>query len=242
MNIFEDLAAPFEEKDIEWRAGATNTNKDKAMALAYVTSRAVMNRLDTVLTPANWQDDYKSGPDGGVICGIGLLVDRGDRSEWVTKWDGADSPRFEAVKGGLSDAFKRAAVKWGIGRYLYDLPNVWVKCHKQGDTVVLDETPKLPAWALPKPKKAKPEMVTEAAIETGATVREETTVGRPTMTLETAEAIVITKTNGERVRLGDMSHDQLLTVQAYYEGLLDKGPLTDPQIKTYSAVKTILEA
>jgi hypothetical protein len=28
----------------------------------------------------------------------------------------------------MSDAFKRAAVKWGIGRYLYRLPNVWAPC------------------------------------------------------------------------------------------------------------------
>lgn len=143
-----DLAAPFAYEDIEWRAGATNKDKTQALALAYITSRAVMNRLDEVCGPQNWQDDFRSGPDGGVLAGIGIRI--GD--EWIWKWDGAENSSIEAVKGGLSDAFKRAAVKWGIGRYLYGLDGVWVKCETRGNTVVLSRTdqPKLPAWALPK--------------------------------------------------------------------------------------------
>lgn len=49
-DIFNALAAPFHPKDIEWRAGATNADKTKAMALAYITSRAVMDRLDEVMS------------------------------------------------------------------------------------------------------------------------------------------------------------------------------------------------
>lgn len=40
--------------------------------------------------------------------------------------DGAENTDIEPVKGGLSDAYKRAAVKWGIGRYLYDMEAAWV--------------------------------------------------------------------------------------------------------------------
>ena len=63
-SIFSELCKPFEQSDIEWRAGATNQDKTRALALAYITSRAVMDRLDEVIGPENWRDEYKPGPDG----------------------------------------------------------------------------------------------------------------------------------------------------------------------------------
>lgn len=143
--IFARLSAPFHPEDLEWRAGATNADKNKALALAYITSRAVMDRLDEVIGPEDWCDEYRPGPDGGVICGLSLRID----GEWITKWDGAENTEFEAIKGGLSDAFKRAGYKWGIGRYLYRLESVWVPCEQHGKTVSLKSTPPLPSWALP---------------------------------------------------------------------------------------------
>lgn len=130
-----DLKTPFDPGEVEFRAGATNQDKTKALALAFITSRAVMDRLDEVCGPENWQDVYMAGPDGGVLCGISVKV--GD--VWITKFDGADNSDVEAVKGGLSDAFKRAGVKWGIGRYLYNLPAVWVTAKERGRSVVIDE-------------------------------------------------------------------------------------------------------
>jgi hypothetical protein len=143
--LFTRLATPFHPEDIEWRAGATNSDKTKALALAYITSRAVMDRLDEVVGPQNWRDEYKPGPDGGVICGLSLRI----QDEWICKWDGADNTEFEAIKGGLSDAFKRAGYKWGVGRYLYKLENVWVPCELHGKTIALKSNPQLPSWALP---------------------------------------------------------------------------------------------
>jgi len=40
-------------------------------------------------------------------------------ASWVTKSDGADDSSIESAKGGISDSLKRAAVQYGIGRYLY---------------------------------------------------------------------------------------------------------------------------
>lgn len=132
---FNKLSAPFARADIEFRAGATTKEKSSVLALAYITSRAVMTRLDEVAGPANWKDRYKPGPNGGVICGLSLRIE----GDWITKWDGAENTNFEAIKGGLSDAFKRAAVKWGIGRYLYNTPDFWVSCQVRGKTVVIDQ-------------------------------------------------------------------------------------------------------
>ena len=145
--ILKKLSAPFPANDIEWRAGSTNRDKTRALALAYITSRAVMNRLDEVVGPQNWKDNYVPGPNGGVMCLLSVRF--GD--EWITKAGIADNTQFEAIKGGESDSLKRAAVKFGIGRYLYNLPAKWVACEARGKTVALTEIPDLPTWALPEP-------------------------------------------------------------------------------------------
>ncbi len=134
-DLTKKLSAKFDPADIEFRAGATNKEKTKALALAYITSRAVMDRLDSVFGPEGWQDQYQPGPQGGVMCGISIKLD----GDWITKWDGAGNTQVEAVKGGLSDAFKRAAVKWGIGRYLYALPAVWVTATQRGKSITINE-------------------------------------------------------------------------------------------------------
>lgn len=156
MHDFQKLAAPFAAEDIEWRvqqAGKSRNGSVWARVLAYVTNRAIQERLDAVVGPANWMNDYRPGPGGGIICGIGIKI--GD--EWVWKWDGAENTDVEAVKGGLSASMKRAAVQWGIGRYLYKLGESWANIHengafraktKDGETFKWD-APELPEWALP---------------------------------------------------------------------------------------------
>lgn len=122
--IAEQLADPFDPFDIEWRvqqSGVTN-GKLWALVLAYVTNRAIMERLDDVFGIEGWQNEYQFMPDGGVVCGIKCKF--GD--EWIVKYDGADKTAIEATKGGLSNAMKRAGVQWGIGRYLYRLESTFV--------------------------------------------------------------------------------------------------------------------
>ena len=128
MNL-DGLKDFFLPHEIEWRiarAGETN-GKIWAKAVAYVDNRAIMNRLDQVCGLGNWCNKFAPGPSGGVICGIGLYFKGDTESCWVYRWDGAENPKTEPVKGGLSNAMKRAAVQWGIGRYLYDLPETFVK-------------------------------------------------------------------------------------------------------------------
>lgn len=142
------LAAPFDESDLEWRAGATNRDKTRALALPYITNRAIMQRLDDVVGPANWKNEFSPGPLGGVLCGLSIRVD----GEWVTKYDGADNSDIESVKGGLSDAMKRAGVQWGIGRYLYSLESVWWEYDPERKQ--LKGTPRLSAGRNPNPAQA----------------------------------------------------------------------------------------
>jgi hypothetical protein len=90
------------------------------LVLDYVTARFVQDRLDAAVGPANWQTQFESLPDGtgSVRCGISIRIPGTD--EWVSKWDVGVPSSIEPQKGAHSDAFKRAAVHWGIARDLYD--------------------------------------------------------------------------------------------------------------------------
>ncbi len=131
------LTAPFPPEKVSWRVGSTTADKKRGMALAYIDARDVMQRLDDVLGPLNWQCRYTH--TGAVtICEIGV---RSASNGWVWKANGAGNTDVEAEKGACSDAFKRAAVLWGIGRYLYDLDSPWVALN--GRQIHPDELPKL---------------------------------------------------------------------------------------------------
>jgi hypothetical protein len=158
------LKAPFPVDDVEGRIGQSGMSNGKiwATALAYVTNRAIMERLDEAVGPENWKNEFMRAPEGGVLCGLSIRIEQ----EWVAKWDGAENTQIEAVKGGLSDSMKRAAVQWGIGRYLYNLPRTMARIADDNDRAapyrgeVKDGVgkkipfrwyaPSLPDWALPK--------------------------------------------------------------------------------------------
>ncbi|PIQ25281.1 hypothetical protein COW36_19895 [bacterium (Candidatus Blackallbacteria) CG17_big_fil_post_rev_8_21_14_2_50_48_46] len=90
--------------------------------VAYIDARQVMDLLDEVVGPENWQDHYREVA-GKIYCDLSILIE----DEWITKSDCGTASHFEADKGQASDAFKRAAVKWGIGRFLYQLGTVRTK-------------------------------------------------------------------------------------------------------------------
>lgn len=119
----KQLFAEFPRDAISWRAQSMTKDGTKAMALAYIDARDVMDRLDDVCGSENWQDRYEFHGTR-TICYLSIRVD----GEWVTKADGAGDSDVEAEKGAISDALKRAAVKWGIGRYLYSIVTPWVPC------------------------------------------------------------------------------------------------------------------
>lgn len=152
MSLKDDLQAPFDECDIEWRiaqSGAKN-GKPWAKCLAYIDARAVQDRLDDVLGPDSWRDEY-THVTGGVMCKLSLRIN----NEWITKENGSDETDIEAFKGGISKALVRAASTWGVGRYLYRLTDNWANVHDKGErSGKIDgafrnwDPPKLPDWAL----------------------------------------------------------------------------------------------
>ena len=127
-NIWEELAKPFDPSEVELKVQATTQDRKRGMVVAYVDARTVMDRLDAVLGPGNWWDSYYVSTDkevGGkrvveVVCLLGVRAQEG--GEWIEKQDVGEG---DTLKAATSDALKRAAVKFGVGRYLYKLPKVW---------------------------------------------------------------------------------------------------------------------
>jgi Rad52/22 family double-strand break repair protein len=111
-DIFAALAAPFASEEVKIRSQA-------GKQLHYITARTVMNRLDEVVGPENWWDDYVP-LEHSVLCKLsvrlpdGQVLTKADAGGYAGMADPGDDD-----KSGYADAFKRAAVKFGIGRYLY---------------------------------------------------------------------------------------------------------------------------
>lgn len=154
--MFDKLKAPFPPDRVSWRIGSTNGEKTRGLALGYIDARDVMERLDDVCGPDGWQNRYPHA-NGKTVCEIGLRIN----GEWLWKADGAGDTDVEAEKGALSDAFKRAAVRWGVGRYLYDLPSVWVEIEQAGKSYKIkpSELAKLEKTLAPSTVQQEPKHV-----------------------------------------------------------------------------------
>jgi len=120
----------------KWRVQSFSPTSAMARCVAYIDARQVMDKLDEVVGPNNWQDNYKK-VNGSLFGGIGIFYINKDKDglevgegSWIWKWDTGSESNIEKEKGQASDAFKRAAVKWGIGRFLYEKETVMVKSSK----------------------------------------------------------------------------------------------------------------
>lgn len=113
VEMFNALIAPFDEGEVKWK------NEKGGKKVPYVTARTVMNRLDNVLGPERWWDAYVPG-EHSVLCRLSILLPDG---RVLTKEDAGGfagmADEGDDDKSGYSDAFKRAAVKFGVSRYLY---------------------------------------------------------------------------------------------------------------------------
>ncbi len=140
------LAMPWRPGHVKWRPGRTSGSR--CLAVPYIDARLIEERLDDVLGVENWKDAFDFLPSGEVVCTLSLRL----TGEWVGK-QGVGKPskqpdQGDRVKAASTDAFKRAAVKWGIARYLYFLPGVWADYDPNSKQ--LKSAPSLPEWATPE--------------------------------------------------------------------------------------------
>lgn len=157
-----ELRHNFNPGEIKFRVGSVSQQHNRGLALAYVDARTVQERLDNVVGPANWKVEYqcqaytiyKKTRDGKQFAAeshawTATLSINTANNGWVGKTDGAEQTAMEQVKGGMSDAFKRAAVAWGIGRSLYSFPSdMWCDVKRVGRSWVLSGVPQIPQWYL----------------------------------------------------------------------------------------------
>ena len=120
MNI-QDLRKPLEIQDIEFRIQSINNGK-YATILAYKNARVDMQRLDDVVGSLNWKREHINNNHN---CIVSIWND--DIKQWISKEDTGTESMADKEKGLASDSFKRACFNWGIGRELYDYPQIQIR-------------------------------------------------------------------------------------------------------------------
>jgi hypothetical protein len=118
------LSQPFDSKTIGIKVNSFSKDRTKAMLVCYLQHTDVYGRLDSVDPDWSCETTWEMTRGEHVYVQVKLTV-KGVSRENVG--DGEDH------KSATSDALKRAAMLFGIGRYLYDAETVWVPYNDQTD-------------------------------------------------------------------------------------------------------------
>ncbi|MFA5376384.1 MAG: Rad52/Rad22 family DNA repair protein [Dehalococcoidia bacterium] len=122
--IHEALSAPFNRNAIDFLVKGKG---EQVMALPFIDARAAMNRLDEVVGNENWSYDWSVVVADDKMVAVKSILTVLSK----TKSDAGEAAKEdEAIKSAVSDGLKRAGVHFGIGRYLYAIPQIWVKSKK----------------------------------------------------------------------------------------------------------------
>ena len=156
--ILRELEVPFSPDQVQWRVTVTANDRRRGQIVPYADPRAYTDRLNALFTPQGWTREYKvetmsnitrvkkgeSLLSGKVLvtCTVtifGIGSHSGTGEEWADDDNGMTSADAQA--------FKRACSCFGLGRYFYDIPPIWVDLDQNRQPV---RTPVLSAWALPE--------------------------------------------------------------------------------------------
>ena len=156
--LLADLEVPFPPDQVRWRVTNTTNDKKRGQIVPYADPRAYTDRLNALFSPQGWTREYKietmnnitrmkkgeSIVSGKVLVTctvtiIGLWSHSGTGEEWADDDNGMTSADAQA--------FKRACSCFGLGRYFYDFPAIWVDLDQNRQPV---RAPMLSAWALPE--------------------------------------------------------------------------------------------
>lgn len=118
-NIMESLQAEFPVEQLGWKIINTFESHGRFFAFVapFVDARAIQDRFDEVFGIDNWQVSYEKWGEKATKCTISVFLNE----RWISKEDGSEESDYSSVKGGFSNSLKRAAVLWGVGRYLYNI-------------------------------------------------------------------------------------------------------------------------
>ncbi len=156
------LAEPFPASVVSWRAGSVSRDKKRAQALAYAEPRVYEDRLNEVAGP-DWSCRFITWGEQRLLCELSVTVQDGAGGvREITRTSTGEFDSGDRVAQGTAaeaQAFKRACSKFGLGRYLYDLPTFWVGYDET--TCRLTEAPSLPKQSVPVRAAPKPVPVTD---------------------------------------------------------------------------------
>ena len=183
--LVEHLRAPFPPAEIKFLPKSPVQRGDAwvCLALPYADKRMYEDRLNA-LVPGRWSTPAMTPLVAGnklvipvtlVICEI-AHTDVGEA--FLTSLSRKGEPREEenAATEAYSQAFRRACAQVGLGRYLYNLAEIWVPLNEHRQP---SEYPRLPQWALPKgsmPAKSHPASGTRPPAAQRGPIDQKTTV------------------------------------------------------------------
>ena len=127
IDFLAALSKPLKGNQIEFRV--SRKVRGGSFLLAYKDAGADMNRLDEAVGPLNWKREHVRDNHNCVVS----IWDE-TKGQWVGKEDTGTESKTDAQKGLASDSFKRACFNWGIGRELYDYPDIYIK-HADNDKI-----------------------------------------------------------------------------------------------------------
>ena len=145
-DLLEKLSQPFPAAAIYWRAGVVSRDKKRAQALPYAEPRIYEDRLNQVC-PGLWGVSFRPWGESRIICDLTI-------GELTRSSTGEENEGFAPGTAAEAQAFKRACVKFGLGRYLYDIPISWSPYDEK--TRRLSETPTLSEKFLPQRERVSP--------------------------------------------------------------------------------------
>jgi hypothetical protein len=121
------LSEPLSVSDIDFKIATVTKTQTAVWAsiLAYKDARVDMRILDEACGQLGWQVEYQRDSKGVLQCTISIWDDL--KMQWISKTSNGTESDYESEKGEYSDAFKRAGFMWGIGRQLYDFPQIWIQ-------------------------------------------------------------------------------------------------------------------
>lgn len=137
--VLEALKEPFPSAYVEWKPQSVSKDGKRALAAAYVDARRYQERLDLVCP--GWSSRIELLANGQVAK-VAITI------QGVTREDVGEASADEAntVTTAVAQAFKRACAAFGLGRYLYFLPQQW--CDYDAEKRRIINPPTLPEWAL----------------------------------------------------------------------------------------------
>jgi len=209
-NALTRLEEPFASKDVKWLVAATSRDGRKGRVTPYADQRAYTDRLNHIFTAGGWTREYsvhtvspitrmkKDKPiqTGKVLvtCVVsipGVGTHSGSGEEWAEDEN--------AMTSAEAQAFKRACVCFGLGRYFYNFAEMWVDLDEYKHP---REIPALPSWALPECERRAP-------VQNG-TARKENSNGTASVQKGPLDAGITGKIEGCRRDLGQMLYTNIL--------------------------------